>query len=201
MRNKKPGPQPPRAGQAARGQAAGGRSGGSFVLGVEGADLARDAARDGGGEAPTDGGVLAAELVWGWWHKDVVGFGEKSLLLAQTKLNPPDLGWFWRLVRAPRDSPRKIPPYEWKMLTIKHLLAVMWQSGSVTRKATDSLYIALTWVSCWLVLTAIFRPRLFIPSTFLFFFFFPPSNGHELSHSRQKFVSFSSNRSIKNRLR
>lgn len=94
MRNKKPGPQLPHAGRAAGGQAAGGQSGGSFILGVEGADLAKDAVRDGGREASTDGGVPAAKLVWGWWHKDVVEFGEKPLLLAQTKPNPPDLGWF-----------------------------------------------------------------------------------------------------------
>jgi len=76
------------------GQAAGVRSGGSFISGGEGADLARDAVWHGGGEAPTDGGVPGAELVWGWCHKDVVGLGEEPLLLAQTKPDPHGLGCF-----------------------------------------------------------------------------------------------------------
>ena len=84
----------PSAGQAHGGQAVGVQSGVSFVLGGEGAELARDAVRVGGGEAPAGGGVPGAELVRGWWHKDVVGFGEEPHLLAQTKPKPHDLGCF-----------------------------------------------------------------------------------------------------------
>lgn len=94
MRNKKLGAQLPGAGQVPRGQAAGVQSWGSFVLGGEAADLSRDAVREGSREAPADGGVPGADMVRGWWHKDVVRFGEEPHLLAQTKPNPHDLGCF-----------------------------------------------------------------------------------------------------------
>lgn len=94
MRDKKLGAELAGAGGAPRGQAGGVQSGDSFISGGEGADLARDAVRDGAREAPTDGGIPGAEMVQGWWHKGVVRFGEEPYLLAQTKPNLHDLGCF-----------------------------------------------------------------------------------------------------------
>lgn len=82
-------------------------------------------AEDGGREVPADRGVPGAELVQGWWHKDMAGFGEEPHLLAQTKLNSHDLGCFWRLVRAPQLQ--HLPRQPWKN-------ASLWVENNISGK-------------------------------------------------------------------
>lgn len=169
------------SGQAPGGQVAGAQSGGNFVLGEDQANPEMPsgrASRGSSGEVPNNGGVPGAELVQGCGKKMWWGLGRNLGCWPRQNPNPHDLDVLKASDSAPalappEITPEKMLPYQWKMLTINHLLAMMQQSGSVTRKATNSLYIALMWVSCWLVLTAIFRRRHFMPLTFPFFFFFP----------------------------
>lgn len=79
--------------------------------------MARDAVRDGDGEVSADGGVPGTELVRGWWHKDVVGFGEEPYLKQNQTLVIWDVfeGWWEHLGSSTsRDSTGKMPPISGK---------------------------------------------------------------------------------------
>lgn len=68
------------------GQAAGAQSGGSFVLGREGAEVARDAVRDGDGEVYADGGSQGQSWYGAGGIKMWSGLG-RNLISNKTKLS------------------------------------------------------------------------------------------------------------------